>query len=157
MPGERALLEEFVTELQPPILRQLVRVVFDRMQLAGEAGSLLRIEADIADAVAEAKQQWLARPKTEQLTLWPENKRATVKQLGLFDVSGITDEEFWHQAGVRVLDLLQTYARHATDGTGLQRQLFADDADRFVRPTWPLPSSWMGASSPAKLIPTILT
>jgi hypothetical protein len=57
MPGERALLEEFVTKLQPPILGQLVRVVFDRMQLAGEAGSLLRIEADIADAVAEAKKQ----------------------------------------------------------------------------------------------------
>ena len=130
MPGERALLEEFVTKLQPPILGQLVRVVFDRMQLAGEAGSLLRIEADIADAVAEAKKQWLTRPKAEQLTLWPEDKRPTVEQLGLFDVSGITDEEFWHQAEARVLDLLQTYARHAVDGTGLQRQLFADDAAR---------------------------
>ena len=100
------------------------------MQLAGEAGSLLRIEADIADAVAEAKKQWLTRPKAEQLTLWPEDKRPTVEQLGLFDVSGITDEEFWHQAEARVLDLLQTYARHAADGTGLQRQLFADDAAR---------------------------
>jgi hypothetical protein len=43
-------------------------------------------------------------------------------------VSGITDEEFWHQAEARGLDLLQTYARHAADGAGLQRQLFADDA-----------------------------
>jgi Eco57I restriction-modification methylase len=100
------------------------------MQLAGEAGSLLRIEADIADAVAEAKKQWLTRPKAEQLTLWHEDKRPTVEQLGLFDVSGITDEEFWHQAEARVLDLLQTYARHAANGTGLQRQLFADDAAR---------------------------
>ena len=83
------------------------------MQLAGEAGSLLRIEADIADAVAEAKKQWLTRAKAEQLTLRPEDKRPTVEQLGLFDVSGITDEEFWHQAEGRVLDLLQTYARHA--------------------------------------------
>jgi hypothetical protein len=64
---ERALLEEFVTKLQPSILGQLVRVVFDRMQLAGEAGSLLRIGADIADAVAEVKKQWLTRPpKAEQ-------------------------------------------------------------------------------------------
>jgi hypothetical protein len=130
MPGEKALLEEFVTKLQPPILGQLVRVVFERMQLAGEAGSLLRIEADIADAVAEAKKQWLTRPKAEQLTLWPKDKRPTVEQLGLFDVSGITDEEFWHQAEARVLELLQAYARHAANGTGLQRQLFADDAAR---------------------------
>jgi hypothetical protein len=130
MPGERALLEEFVTELQPPILGQLVRVGFGRMQLAGEAGSLLRIEADIADAIAEAKKQWLTRPKAEQLTLWPENKRPAVEQLGLFDVSGITDEEIWHKAEARVLDALHTYARHAATSTGLQRQLFVEDAAR---------------------------
>jgi hypothetical protein len=107
-----------------------VRAVFDKMQLAGEAGSLLKIEEDLADAVAEAKKQWLTRPKREQLTLWPEDKRPTVEQLGLFDVSWITDEAFWHQAEARVLDLFQTYARHAATGTGLQRQLFADDAAR---------------------------
>ena len=45
-----------MTKLQPLILAQLVRVVFDRMQLAGEAGALLMIEADTADAVAEAKK-----------------------------------------------------------------------------------------------------
>lgn len=43
---------------------------------------------------------------------------------------GITDEEFWHQAEARVLDLLQTSGRHAANGTGMQRQLFADDAAR---------------------------
>jgi hypothetical protein len=100
------------------------------MQLAGEAGSLLKIEADLADAIAEAKEQWLTRPKAEQLTLWPENKRPTVEQLGLFDVSGITDEEFWYQAEGRVLDALHTFARRATNSAGLQLQLFADDAAR---------------------------
>lgn len=56
-----------MTKLQPLILGQLVRVVFDRMQLAGEAGSLFRIEADITDAIAEVKKQWLSRPpKAEQ-------------------------------------------------------------------------------------------
>jgi hypothetical protein len=130
MPGERALLDEFVTGLHPPVLGQLVRMVFDKMQLAGEAGSLLKIEADLADAIAEAKKQWLTRPKAEQLTLWPEAKRPTVEQLGLFDVSGITDEEFWCQAEGRVLDALHTFARRAANSTGLQRQLFADDAAR---------------------------
>src|SRR5918996_1288518 len=67
MPGERTLLDEFVTRLHPPVLGQLVRVVFDKMQLAGEAGSLLKIEADLVDAVTEAKKQWLTRPKAEQL------------------------------------------------------------------------------------------
>jgi hypothetical protein len=130
MPGEEELLKEFVATLQPIVLGQLVQAVFDQLQLAGEAGSLLKIEEEISNAVTAAKQQWMARPKAEQLALWPADKRPTVEQLGLFDVSGITDEEFWHEAEARVLDALHTYARHAANGTGLQRQLFADDAAR---------------------------
>jgi hypothetical protein len=98
------------------------------MRLAGDAGALLKIAEDIADTVAEAKKQWLTRPKAEQLALWPAEKRLQAEQLSLFDVSGITDEDFWHQAETRVLDTLHTYARHVASGTGLQRQLFADDA-----------------------------
>jgi hypothetical protein len=127
MPGEQGLLEEFVTGLQPTVLGQLVRAVFARMSLAGEAGSLLKIAEDMADTVTEAKKQWLARPKVEQLALWPEEKRLKAEQLGLFDVSGITDEDFWHEAEARVLDTLHAYARHAANGTGLQRQLFTED------------------------------
>ena len=128
MPGEKGLLEEFMTGLEPKVLGQLVRAVFEKMSLAGEAGSLLKIAEDIADTVAEAKKQWLARPKAEQLTLWTEKKRLKAEQLGLFDVSSITDEEFWHDAEMRVLDTLHAYARHTANGAGLQRQLFADDA-----------------------------
>src|SRR5262249_39911770 len=120
MPGEQGLLEEFVTGLQPTVLGQLVRAVFERMGLAGDAGSLLKIAEGMADTVAEAKKQWLARPKVEQLALWPEEKRLKAEQLGLFDVSGITDEDFWHEAEARVLDTLHAYARHAANGTELQ-------------------------------------
>ncbi|MGH8057459.1 MAG: Eco57I restriction-modification methylase domain-containing protein, partial [Candidatus Entotheonellia bacterium] len=134
MPGEKALLEQFVAQLQPALLGQLVRAVFDKMALADEAGSLLRIEQDIADAVVEAKKQWLARPRAEQLALWPEARRPTAEQLGLFDVSGITDEEFWQQAEARVMDALHGYARHVANGTGLQRHLFAEDAEQGFAP-----------------------
>jgi hypothetical protein len=128
MPGEQDMLIEFVTALQPKVLGQLVEVVFDKMKLADEAGSLLKIEKEIASAISEAKKQWLARPKAEQLTLWAEEKRLNAEQLGLFDVSGITDEEFWHDAETRVLDALYEYAQSAASGAGLQRKLFAEDA-----------------------------
>jgi hypothetical protein len=54
MPGEKELLDEFVAELQPRFLGQMVEAVFQKMQLAGEAGSLLKIEEEIADAIAAA-------------------------------------------------------------------------------------------------------
>ena len=66
MPGEQELLDEFLVDLQPKAIAQLVQAVFDKMKLAGEAGSLLQIEEEIADAVAGAKSKWLAGSKPEQ-------------------------------------------------------------------------------------------
>jgi hypothetical protein len=73
MPGETQMLEEFAATLQPPVLGQLVKVVFDKMKLAGEAGSLLKIEEELAGAVAEAKQKWLALGRPEQGRLFPDD------------------------------------------------------------------------------------
>ena len=135
MPGEEALLEEFIEAQlsatpEHKLLGQLVRRVFDAMKLAGEAGSLLKIEEEIAGAVAEAKQKWLARPKPEQGRLFADDTAPAVqKELGL-DVTGITDETFWEKAEERIYAALQTYAEQAEHGGGYQRRLFADDAAR---------------------------
>src|SRR5437868_14276900 len=57
MPGEEQMLKEFVGQLDPKLLGQIVEVVFDKMKLAGEAGSVLKSEEDIRDAVSSAKKQ----------------------------------------------------------------------------------------------------
>src|SRR5207249_2611005 len=80
-------------------------------------------------AVAEAKKQWLAGPKTEQGRLFAEDKRPEQKELGL-DFSGITDETFWEKVEERIYAALQAYAEQAENGHGYQRRLFADDAAR---------------------------
>ncbi len=135
MPGEEAFLEEFVTAHlsatpERKLLGQLVRRVFEAMKLAGEAGSLLKIEEEIAGAVAEAKQKWLVGPKREQGRLFADDTAPPVQQqLGL-DVTGITDETFWEKAEERIYAALQTYAGRAEHGDGYQRRLFADDAAR---------------------------
>ena len=58
MPGERELLEEFTGKLRPRVLGQLVETVFERMRLAGEAGSLLKIEREIEAAISTAREEW---------------------------------------------------------------------------------------------------
>jgi hypothetical protein len=128
MPGEKELLDEFVGELQPKLLGQLVQVVFDKMKLAAEAGSLLKIEKEIKDIVDEAKKQWKAGPKPKQLTLLPQYERPQPEQINLFDVAEITDEEFWNQAEAWVVNALREYANRAVGSNSLLRQLFADDA-----------------------------
>ena len=101
MPGERALLEQFVADLQPKVLGQLVQVVFEKMRLAGEAGTLLKIEGEISAAVAAAKRLWLAGPKPEQSRLFNDDIRPQQVPLDL-DLSGITDEKFWRRQRVNL-------------------------------------------------------
>jgi hypothetical protein len=126
MPGEVHLLNQFPQDLEPPLLRQLVKDVFGRMKLASEAGSLLRIEEELRASLREAKAVWLGRPREEQLELLPELRAKTPAQLS-FDVSGITDAEFWDSAEERALDALRRFAEQAGNGTGYLRRLFADD------------------------------
>ncbi len=99
------------------------------MKLAGEAGSLLKIEEDIKDTVADAKKQWLTRPKDEQTTLFPvERKREW--QTGLYSFKDITDASFWDIAEQKVLEVLQTYAQQTANSAGYRRKLFVEDAER---------------------------
>jgi hypothetical protein len=62
MPGEEQMLKEFVGQLEPKLLGQVVEVVFDKMKLAGEAGSLLKIEEEIRDAEVVPLVQWGQSP-----------------------------------------------------------------------------------------------
>ncbi|MGE5573008.1 MAG: BREX-1 system adenine-specific DNA-methyltransferase PglX [Bacteroidota bacterium] len=130
MPGEEDLLEEFVADLEPKLLGQLVEQVFGKMKLAGEAGSLLKIEEEIKDAISEAKRQWVSRPRMEQLSLFPEERRREIKEDERFDVSSVTDDSFWEDAEERLVEALRAYAERAANGKAFARRLFADDAER---------------------------
>ncbi len=129
MPGEKHLLQEFTAQLQPPVLRQLVEIIFDKMQLAGEAGSLLQIEKEIADAIAAAKKQWQGVGRVEQLMLFGGSRPAQTQGM-LFDISGITEAAFWDEAEGRVFEALRAFALQTTNGRAVQRRLFAEDAAR---------------------------
>ncbi len=131
MPGEEDMRREFTANLKPRVLGQIVEEVFERMKLAGEAGSLLKIEEEIKDALAAAKKQWEEQPKPVQMELFGVSAPVKPVQMELrFDVKGITDERFWEQAEDRILDALQEYAEQAENGRAARRKLFADDAAR---------------------------
>ena len=104
MPGEPELRREFVATLEPKLAR-LVERVFDRMELAGAAGSLLRIEEDIREAVQEIFG-------------------------GHGELFRATDEQRWQQAETNVLRALWAYAERAVNGRTYQRRLFSEDAAR---------------------------
>ena len=137
MPGEEQMLKEFVGQLEPKLLGQVVEVVFDKMKLAGEAGSLLKIEEEIREAVAAAKKQWVR--ETTQATDRKGRHSSSHKQRWTsagkpeqhsFDLSDITDDQFFEQAEAKVIEALRQYAEKAQNGHRLQRRLFTEDAVR---------------------------
>jgi hypothetical protein len=128
MPGEEQMRKEFVSQLEPKFLGQVVEVVFDKMKLAGETGSLLKIETEIRETVAEARKQWTIGPVAIQRSLFGDETPAVQQQR--FDFSGITDNQFFEQAEAKVIETLSRYAEKAQNGQKLQRRLFAGDAVR---------------------------
>ena len=139
MPGEEQMLKEFVGQLEPKLLGHVVEVVFDKMKLAGEAGSLLKIEEEIRGAVAAAKKQWIqettrATDRKGQPLLFTQaaldRLAGRPEQPTLFDLSDITDDQFFEQAEANVVEALRQYAERAQNGQRLQRRLFTDDTVR---------------------------
>lgn len=129
MPGEKALLQEFTAQLYPPVLGQLVEGVFDKMQLAGEAGTLLKIEEEMQGAIAAARAQWQQQSaKGTGWDMFPAELVAATPQRELgFDLRGINDATFWDDAEQRILQALSDYASQASTQSD-QKRLFADDA-----------------------------
>ncbi len=128
MPGDKEILKEFTSKLHPPVLGQLVETIFDKMELAGEAGSLLKIEEEIASTISMAKDEFnkeILQSKKEKGFL---PGMAPKRQPTLFDFAELPDDtNFWDTAEKRILDALENYANQA-ESDDAQKRLFAEDA-----------------------------
>lgn len=104
MPGERELQQEFIASLDKR-LGKLVERVFEKMEFAGEAGSLLKVDDEIQSAIRD---------------IYGETGELFRK----------SDEDRWQEAEHELLGALQAYAEQAQNGSAYRRRLFADDAAR---------------------------
>lgn len=131
MPGEADMLEEFLMSLESPPLRPLVREVFERMKLAGEAGSLLKIEDEIRGVVEDAKERWQGLSRGHQLTLISDELRVQYENQTELDLFALTTDQFWAEAESNIVKSLRRYAeRNGRASDPFVRKLFAGDAGR---------------------------
>jgi hypothetical protein len=130
MPGDREMLQGFTEQLKPRVLGQIFEKVFEKMELAGEAGSLLKIEEEIEEIIAQAydefKKEVAHRRKTSS-ALFPE--LLAPLQTSLFDFSDLPDKtQFWSYAEQKVIEALHDYAEQAEGEDSNRKRLFAQDA-----------------------------
>jgi hypothetical protein len=130
MPGDRSMVAEFASTLRPQVLGELFQRMVEEMRLAGELGSLLKIDRALQSAVAKAREQFLREQREPQKFL-PGLDRPRNPQLE-FDLSGVSDESFFDSAEERIVQALQQYAAGAPASMSVRRQLFADDAAQGI-------------------------
>ena len=103
MPGETDLLNELCAANLDKGIADIVRAVFKDMKLAGEAGTLLRIEATV--------------------------RRGTQKLSSRGVLFAAQDSARWAQVEMQVYQALRRYANQV-GAAGFRRRLFAEDAAR---------------------------
>lgn len=133
MPEDEDLRNEFINGIKPRVLGQLIDIILDKMMLVGEIGSLLKIDDEIRNTIANARKQWLDGPKPEQQSLFPElnNSSSNNHKVRLnLNLKEIKDEEFWNQAEDYILAALKKYAEQADSSVALRRRFFAEDTAR---------------------------
>jgi hypothetical protein len=128
MPGAVAMVDAFATGLDPPLLRDLFRKMVGEMRLAGDLGTLLRVEDGIASELTRAREQFVKQ--REAPGFLPDME--PLRQQGELDLSGIDDAQFFRGAEVRIIDALRCFAESTAGRAGVRRRLFAGDAGQGI-------------------------
>lgn len=140
MPGDKALLADFVNKAFPaaerPVFQHLLERIFDHMQLAGEAGSLLKIEEEIRTAIEEAKTLWEKSRTVSRELFSTEVINTTLRPGAQQELGGLVTAvsqlgakaDFWESAEERIYQALRRYSEQAETAGSVQRRLFANDA-----------------------------
>jgi hypothetical protein len=129
MPGNAAMLSELVKPLDKP-MRQLMLAIWEKMQLAGETGLLLRIENEIDETIKEIAKGLTKEIKTAQLDLSAEESQTLVAEKAALYATKKYRDDFLMNAEAQVLNLLKQLAEASTNGDAYQKLLFSDDTAR---------------------------
>ncbi len=124
------LVDTFAASLDPRPLGGLFRQIVGEMGLAGELGSLLRIERAISDAVTQARTQYVARQQELAKGFLPGFEPA--RRQSELDLSGIDNARFFAEAEERIFAALRRFCEAAAAGAAVRRRLFAEDASHSI-------------------------
>ncbi|MDZ4064471.1 MAG: DNA methyltransferase [Coriobacteriia bacterium] len=128
MPGDERLVEDFASQMQPPLLGGLFKRLVTEMRLAGDLGVLLRIDSAISDAVSAARRVFV---RQQRETPHLPGMEPTPAQ-GELDLSGIDDDSFFEHAESRILEALVQFSESASGASGVRRRMFAEDSAQGI-------------------------
>src|SRR5665648_31151 len=129
MPGNEKVMNSLLKPLDLP-MQQLVRSIWQKMQMAGETGLLLKIEQEIISEIAKIANEWADYVNQSQAKLNDDPEQIVkAKQAAKYNDLGYW-QIFFDTAEHQVIDILKQLADQATNGEAYQTLLFAEDTQR---------------------------
>uniref|UniRef100_UPI0040486C57 BREX-1 system adenine-specific DNA-methyltransferase PglX n=1 Tax=Algoriphagus sp. TaxID=1872435 RepID=UPI0040486C57 len=131
LPGDKQLLSEFSKSLPGPI-GKLARVIWDKMQLVGETGLLLKIEEELKKEIEIARQEYAQfKNSTTQASLFGSKEENKVAEMAaIYGKGQKISKDFFDTAEEEVLKALKSFAENAEGEDAFQKLLFAEDTAR---------------------------
>ncbi len=132
MPGNKKLLNQLTKEMDSPMQR-LIKKVWEKMAIAGEAGLLLKMEKEIEAEVTDIKKNWhkyrVANEYVLELTEEDrENNEAVTREIER--VKKLNKEEFFAELKDNLTKRITELSEQMSDNEGYENALFSEDATR---------------------------
>ena len=133
MPGNKRMLKQLTEQLDKPMQRLLIKI-WEKMQYAGEAGLLIKIEQEIEEEIEDLRKNWSKVNVTKAVNLFDsEKKKAAIiaanekmAKLGKKEVKAA----FFASVVERLQEALRTVSSRLSEEEGYENTLFANDTVR---------------------------
>lgn len=122
LPGEPELIRDLTTTIQSRAIASVAADIFDLMRIAGDAGSLLKIEQAIPSMIDKARTNVQESRSSQQLNLFDKKSSSQTSTTDL-------DNRFWLEAEDNVYEALSKYVE-LTDVKAYQKRMFSEDTKR---------------------------
>ena len=132
MPGNKKLLKQLTADLDTP-MKKLVKTVWDKMSMAGEAGLLLKMEAEIDSVIEDVKRNWhkykagreMVLGLTDELIQQNEEIEAEKARVARLD-----KDEFFREVKTVLTKRISELSGKMSEDEGYENSLFSEDAAR---------------------------
>ncbi|MDE5814002.1 MAG: hypothetical protein K2H72_06935, partial [Muribaculaceae bacterium] len=132
MPGNKKLLYQLTKEMDSP-MQKLVKTVWEKMTIAGEAGLLLKMEKEIEADVADIKKNWhkyrVANEYVLELTEEDRgNNEAVAREIER--IKKLNKDEFFAELKDNLTKRITELSEQMSENEGYENALFSEDAAR---------------------------
>lgn len=133
MPGNKRMLKLLTEQLDKPMQRLLVKI-WEKMQYAGEAGLLIKMEQEIEAEIEDLRKNWSKVNATQSASLFDSDEKKAEIYAANEKIAKLDKKEvkaaFFATIVEKLQEALRSVSSRLSEEEGYENTLFANDAVR---------------------------